>query len=210
MTEHRTMNTVAHAAFRRDLARFDTALSMFPAGSQHRADQLKKAWDHFAAELHHHHSYEEQFFWPALQQAVPDLPMMTDLDEEHQAMRAALTEADTAMSAFGVEPSAARAAIAWGAVTHLADVLLAHLEHEENDLEPLSAEYASSAPMQVARKQVMKAHRGRLGNVLAWLQDGADDNARRFLREEIPTPVVYVATKVAGRRYRREIASAWV
>jgi len=34
VTEHRTMNTIAHAAFRRDLARFDAALAVFPAGSR--------------------------------------------------------------------------------------------------------------------------------------------------------------------------------
>ena len=34
MTEHKTMNTVIHAAFRRDLARFGDALGSFPAGSR--------------------------------------------------------------------------------------------------------------------------------------------------------------------------------
>jgi hypothetical protein len=45
MTEHKTRNTVIHAAFRRDLARFDNALGGFPAGSRTRADQLDGAWD---------------------------------------------------------------------------------------------------------------------------------------------------------------------
>jgi hypothetical protein len=40
MTEHKTMNTIVHAAFRRDLARFDAGLAAFPAGSRSRADQL--------------------------------------------------------------------------------------------------------------------------------------------------------------------------
>ena len=32
MTDQRTMNSIIHAAFRRDLGRFDGALGSFPAG----------------------------------------------------------------------------------------------------------------------------------------------------------------------------------
>ena len=59
MTEHKTMNTVVHAAFRRDLNRFDRSLASFPAGSRHRADQLNRVWAFFENELHQHHHYEE-------------------------------------------------------------------------------------------------------------------------------------------------------
>ena len=45
MTEHGTLNTVIHAAVRRDLDRFEEALSGFPADSQTRADQLMGAWN---------------------------------------------------------------------------------------------------------------------------------------------------------------------
>jgi hypothetical protein len=133
--------------------------------------------------------------------------MMTDLDGEHVAMRAALTDAYVAMHDLRGGPSADRAAVARGAVARPADVPLSHLEHEKRDLEPIAAANLSSPPMKAALKQVKEAHRGRLGNVLAWLQDGADEHARRFVRHEIP--VVYVATNVAGRRYRRDIATIW-
>ena len=39
MTDHKTLNTVFHAAFRRTLERFDRALGDFPDGSKSRADQ---------------------------------------------------------------------------------------------------------------------------------------------------------------------------
>ena len=62
--EHKTMNTIVHAAVRRDLGRFDQALAVFPANSQPRANELKRAWDNFEEEIHHHHTYEETLFWP--------------------------------------------------------------------------------------------------------------------------------------------------
>lgn len=209
MTDHKTMNTVVHAAFRRDLGRFDAALAVFRDGARPRADQLKRAWDWFESELHHHHDYEETFFWPALGATDADLSAVAELDGEHDAMRAALTEASAAMGRFHAQASADEAAAARTSVAHLGEVLLGHLAHEERDLEPISALYASSAPMKAALKAVKKAHQGRLGNVLAWLQDGADVDARRGLRQQIPAPVVFIASAVGGRRYRRDIASVW-
>lgn len=209
MTDHKTMNTVVHAAFRRDLGRFDAALAAYRDGVRPRADQLKRAWDWFESELHHHHDYEEAFFWPALGETDADLSAVAELDGEHDAMRAALTEASTAMDRFHAQASAEEAAAARTSVAHLGEVLLDHLAHEERDLEPISARYASSPPMKAALKAVKKAHQGRLGNVLAWLQDGADADARRGLRRQIPAPVVFIASAVGGRRYRRDIASVW-
>ena len=65
MTENRTMNTVIHAAIRRDVERFDAALAAFPAGSQPRAEELNRAWKNLASQVHHHHEDEETIFWPA-------------------------------------------------------------------------------------------------------------------------------------------------
>jgi hypothetical protein len=208
-TKHKTMNTIVHAAFRRDLTRFDDALGAFPARSRPRADQLKTAWDWLASELHHHHDYEETYFWPALQQTEADLSVVSELDGEHHAMREALAGADTAMTGLHADPTREKAAHARAAVQHLTTVLTDHLAHEERDLEPISAAYADTPPMKAAVRTVVKAQKGRLGAVLAWLQDGADRDARRALREQIPPPVVLVATGVGGRGYRRDIASVW-
>ena len=209
MAEHLTMNTVVHAAFRRTIARFDRALGAFPDGSQERADQLKRAWDFFEEELHHHHGYEEQYFWPALQQTDADLSAVAELDSEHDAMRAALAEATQAMAALHTEPTAARAETTRISVEHLGKVLLDHLDHEERDLEPITAAYQDAPPMKAALTQVKKAHFKSMGNFVEWLQDGADASDLAGMRKHLPPPVIFVFGKIAGRRYRREIAPTW-
>lgn len=209
MTEHQTMNTVIHAAFRRDLARFDAALAAFPVGSQPRADALKSAWDNYAFQLHHHHEDEETIFWPALQQVGADLSLVEGLDGEHEAMKTALDAADVAMTRFGADPGAEQAAAAHAAVLHLSAVLLDHLAHEERDMEPISARYHQTPPLQAAQKAVRKAHQGNMGTFFSWLQDGADADAIAGLRREVPAPVVFVITWFGGRRYRREVAPVW-
>jgi hypothetical protein len=209
MTEHKTMNTIIHAAFRRDLARFEAALAAFPVEGRGRAAELKSAWDNYAFQLHHHHEDEETIFWPALQAVGADLSLVEDLDGEHEAMKAALDEADVAMTRFAEDPVPDEIEGAARAIEHLRVVLLDHLAHEERDMEPISARYHQSPPLLAAQKSVRKAHRGNMGVFFAWLQDGADADARAALRREVPAPVLLVITALAGRRYRRTIAPAW-
>lgn len=209
MTEHQTMNTVVQAAVRRDLGRFDHALGTFPAGSRPRADQLKRAWDNFEEEIHYHHTYEETLFWPALQEIGIDQSLVEELDGEHHAMGEALDQASAAMARFHQDPTADRALVARADVAHLSDVLLAHLAHEERDLEPISIAHHDSAPMKAALKKVQQAHRGRMGNFFAWLQDGANPHDKAGLRRQIPAPVLFVITAIGGRSYRRQVGSVW-
>lgn len=209
MPKHLTMNTVAHEAIRRTVTRFENALAAFEDGSQQRADQLKRAWDFFDAQLHHHHSLEEELFWPALQQTDADLSQLDALDAEHDAMRTALGEATTAMAGLHSSPTATNADAAKAALAHFSTVLLNHLDHEERDLEPISAAYKDTAPMKAAVEKAKKVDVKNLGNTLEWLQDGADPDDRAGLRAVIPPPVVFLATRLGGRRYRREIAPIW-
>ena len=209
MPEHQTLNTVVHAAFRRTVTRFDGALAAFPDGCQPRADQLKRAWDFFEAELHHHHGYEEKYFWPALEQTDADLSAVAELDQEHEAMRQALQAATKEMATLALEPSSQNAVTARAAVAGLGEVLLDHLAHEERDLEPISAAYQDSAPMEAALKQVKKAHFTSMGNFVEFLQDGASEADRAAMRKELPAPVIFLFGKLAGRRYRRTIAPVW-
>ncbi len=209
MTEHLTLNTVAHAAFRRTIARFEGALAAFPDGNQARADQLARAWDFFDQELHHHHGYEENYFWPALQQTDADLSQLAELDNEHEDMRAALERATEAMTCVKKAPTGTNAAAARAAVSNLGTVLLNHLAHEERDLEPISAAYADTPPMKKALTQVKKAHLTKMGNFIEFLQDGADADDIAGIRKELPPPVIFLFSKIGGRRYRNEIAPTW-
>jgi hypothetical protein len=207
MTEHRTMNTIIHAAFRRDLDRLVGALETFPAGSRARADQIVTTWRNFAHQLEQHHDDEETLFWPAFRELGVDESLMSELEGEHGAMIAALEGATAAMRTFDGDPSAEHAAAAHEALVRLREVLLAHLAHEERDLEPWAAEQLGTPPVQAAQKAVRKLHPP--GPFLSWLVDGADAGTRAALKHEVPPPVLFAMTKLGGRRYRKEIASVW-
>jgi hemerythrin-like domain-containing protein len=209
MAEHQTMNTIIHAAFRRDLARFDTALAQFPDGSHERAAQLVTAWDNFSHQLHHHHQDEETIFWPTFRELGADESLTSDLGGEHARMLTALDHADDVVRRLPADPSAGTAAAARAAVGELGEVLQDHLEHEERELEPWVAARKGTPEMKAAAAQVRKAHKGEAGTFVAWLLDGAAPDDAAALRREIPAPVVGVLRAVPGRRYRRTVAPVW-
>jgi hemerythrin-like domain-containing protein len=209
MTEHKSLNTVLHAAFRRDLRRFDDALASFADGSRERADAIGRAWDNYSFQLHHHHQDEETIFWPAFFELGVDTELMGALEGEHEAMTQALEGAEAAMATFHADPTAAQAATARAAVQTLHDTLDAHLTHEERDLEPWASQQHETSQVKAAAKAVRRAHKGNSGTLFTWLADGAGPDEIAFLRTEIPPPVLFMIQKIGGRKYRRDVASVW-
>lgn len=208
-TEHRTMNTVIHAALRRDLRRLEDALDRMPADALGRAGQLTTAWTNIAHQLHVHHQDEETLFWPAFQQLGVDQTLIDELEGEHDSMVAALTTAEAAMDDFGLNPTAANVAAALGAVAELSRVLEAHLAHEERDLEPFGARHKDTAEHKAAVARARKSHTEGVGTFFAWLSDTDDPDIASALRREVPAPVLFLLIKFGGRRYRRDVLCRW-
>lgn len=210
MGEQKSMNVIIHAAFRRDLGRFEAALEAFPDGSAARAEQLKVAWANYVEQLHHHHTDEETLFWPALEDLGVDTSLVEELGHEHEAMRVALDEANSSMERFFSSPTSADAAAARRAIEGLRIVLSTHLDHEERVLEPVVLTHLDSPQIKAAQKQVRAEMKGRTGTYIAWLLDGADNDARASLGKLIPGPVLWGINTFGGRDYRRDVGSAWV
>lgn len=209
MTEHKTLNTVIHAAFRRDLKRFEEALEGDSFGPPARTAQLTAAWDNLSYQLHRHHQDEEMFFWPAFLELGAATSLIDSLDQEHEAMVNALAAADSSMATFASTPTVATVDRARNAITELHRVLHEHLTHEERDLEPFGATHNSSKQHKAAKVAARKAHTEGGGTFFAWLSDGCDRDAARALRREVPAPVLFILTRFAGRRYNQRIAPAW-
>lgn len=210
MTEQKTMNMIIHAAFRRDLARFNAALCAFPAGSRQRADQIHVAWENFAYQLHHHHQEEETIFFPALRELGAGDTLFGDLENEHANMLTALKAANVAMQALRSDPSVGNAEAARRSLGELEEVMEAHLAHEERDLEPFAASRAATPQLKAAATAVRRSVGwNATGTFFAWLMDGADPGDVAALRRIIPPPALFVTSRIAGRDYNRRVAVAW-
>ncbi len=204
------MNTVIHAAVRRDLRRFTAALDSFPVGSKKRASELSRAWQHLDGQLYHHHHSEETIFWPALREVGADESLVTDLGGEHDRMAAAMKNTSAAIAKLVADPGTPQVEQARQAIVELKQAVETHFAHEEAELEAFSASVSETAPMKKAQQQVRRTQSpAQLGGYLAWLQDDADLDALAYLDTAIPRPVLRVASRLLGRRYRREIVPVW-
>lgn len=209
MKQETTLNPAIHAAFRRDLRRFDEALDAYRAGDGGRADQLCAAWNQFSYQLHRHHQDEESFFWPAFCDLGVDPTIIEGLRGEHDEMVDALDVADRAMADYSSDATAANAKDARLAIGELNRVLGEHLAHEERDLDPFSVATKKTKQHKAAERSSRKAHTEGAGTFFSWLLDGCDAGTARIIRREVPPPVLYFITRLGGRDYNRRIAPTW-
>lgn len=204
-----SMNQIIHAAVRRDVARTEQALRALPEGDVSRARQLQQAWRNLVRELTHHHEAEDELVWPFLLSRGVDAELLGAMEGEHDAMKNALADAGRAIDRVVAEPIASRAQAAADAVSRSSVVINNHLEHEEQDVEPVMARFEDDAEWKALTKKLRPAALTDAGSALAWMQDGAGERELAGLRATIPAPVLMLVSRVFGRRYAREIAPTW-
>ena len=209
MAEQLTMNHVIHNAVRRDLSRLDAALAAAPPGNTARARDLAKAYTNLRTELTHHHQQEDRLVFPALGRLGIDRTLLEEMDHEHEAMVAALTDTAAAMDAYAASATAESSATARQSVGSTTEVIERHLAHEEGELDPQVARVVDTEEWKAVEKAFRKQSPVRSGRFFAWLLDGADPDSAAYLRSSVPPPVIFVLTKVFGRGYTKDIAPVW-
>lgn len=205
-----SMNRVIHAAFRRDLDRFLAALSSYDAPDADRAAALGRAWDNLDHQLTVHHEGEHEIAWPSLQSVGVAPEVIAQMDAEHDAMATTLDTARQAMASFRSSASVEDAAAARAAIAALQKATVTHLDHEEDELEPVYLAHEDSAEMKDMGKRFGRAQSiGDAGTFFAWVSDGAGEEEKAALRSSVPAPVIAIIGGLFGRRYRREVAPVW-
>jgi Hemerythrin HHE cation binding domain len=204
-----SMNKVIHAAFRRDLDRFLSALGRFRDGDADRAAQLGRAWDNFDFQLTKHHEGEHEIAWPALARVGVTQQMIDQMDAEHDVMAERLSAARNAMTVFRSAPTADNAETARTAMDELKTVTNEHLEHEERELEPVYQDKHDDPAIVAMGKKFSKVPPKEGGVFFAWLTDGISPEATESINATIPKPVRAVISGLLGRSYKKDIAPVW-
>jgi hypothetical protein len=204
-----SMNKVIHGAFRRDLDRFEGALTAFSPGDTARAEQLGVAWDNFDQQVTDHHQGEHEIAWPALEQVGVTRETIAQMDAEHGTLAEALGRTRTAMASLRTSPGAGEAEAALSAMRRLKDVTVTHLDHEEQEIEPVYLANEDSPAMKEMGRRFARVSPAKGGQFFAWLTDGSSQQEREALAASVPTPVVKVMVALFGRGYRKGVAPAW-
>ena len=204
-----SMNKAIHAAFRRDLDRFHSALGRFADGDRSRAEQLGRAWDNFDFQLTKHHEGEHEIAWPALAKIGVTQQTIDQMDAEHEVMAERLAAARSAMTALRSDPSAANSGTARTAMDELRTVTTEHLDHEEREIEPVYLAKHDDPVVKEMGKKFAKVGPKEGGVFFAWMLDKTDPEAEATIRGQVPGPVLAILTKVFGRSYTTQVAPVW-
>jgi iron-sulfur cluster repair protein YtfE (RIC family) len=122
---------MSHHGFRRDLARFATALERIARGDRSRAAAVAGEWTQFHATLHGHHQAEDNGVFPNLSKEHAAVRATIErLDADHRRIDPLLERGDRAFADLA-DPADALAV-----VRELDTLLTAHLAAEEAELFP--------------------------------------------------------------------------
>jgi iron-sulfur cluster repair protein YtfE (RIC family) len=180
-----------HHAFRRDLARFESAVRATPLREAGTWTALARRWDRFATVLHHHHQVEDEYIWPVLERHAAEdgeasaTEMLHAMEAEHDQIDPALAAVEAAFRAMAAHPCADHRNALDVRVTAVRAALLEHLRHEETDALPYLQRVATPDEEQAMSKGAEQGYPLRITPfVVAWVaEEVPDDLIEPFLRQ---------------------------
>ncbi|MCK2220939.1 hemerythrin domain-containing protein [Actinomadura sp. ATCC 31491] len=201
---------LAHYGFRRDLGHLLTSAGRVRLDDRRRIAALREhhAWVLFV--LHHHHTAEDETVWPKLRERAPHAVGVIDaLEAEHEACDHWIGESTDAFRAFEAAPSEQGRERLMTALRTLADILGAHLAHEESDGIPLMMAHITPEEDAAMHQGILKEYGFRkLVRLVGWTTFELPADAEAHLRRSAPGPLLLVH-RLTGGRYRRRMAALW-
>ena len=86
---------------------------------------------------------------------------------------------------------------------------VAHLEHEEAELEVVYPAKRETPEIKAMGKAFGKVSPALGGRFFAWVLDGASPAEREAVTRDVPGPVLTIIGGVFGRGYRKNVAPVW-
>jgi hemerythrin-like domain-containing protein len=140
-----TMMYVMHHAFRRDLRVLARAARVTPLGDRVAWRELDRRWRLFAYVLHHHHTGEDEGYWPLLAGRVTgaERSVLADMEAEHHLIDPVLEQcaAQFLRLTFDRDQDARQSLVR--ALDRARSLLEDHLAHEEREAIPLMQRYVT-------------------------------------------------------------------
>lgn len=201
---------LAHHGFRRDLGRLITAVGRVGRTDRRRISALREHFTWVLYALHHHHTSEDELVWPLLRERAPEAIETIDaLEAEHEACDEWIRESTDAFRSFDQDPSEPGRERLTIALRSLADVLGAHLAHEEIDGIPLMMAYITPDEDARMHRAILKRYRpGEVLTLLGWITYDLPSEVEAHLRRTSPAHLRLLG-KLVRRRYGRRMAHLW-
>jgi hemerythrin-like domain-containing protein len=205
------MMGVVHDALRRDLARARRALAAEPPLGDKRRKAVAEHMRWVARFLREHHAAEDAALWPAVLARTPAAaPLMARMAAQHELILPALAALEEAAETCRSGNEADGAALLV-AVAELEEVLLPHLQREEDEAMPVVASTLTHRQWSELeqRANIKSTSVVQLADQGHFLLDGLDDDRRRLVTGLVPAIPRFVLLHGFGWRYRRRSRRRW-
>jgi hemerythrin-like domain-containing protein len=159
---------LVHRAMLIDAARFAVLLTGLARTGElieaRRAAAIRDYLVTFGAELHEHHSREDDIAWPMIAASAGAAVDLTPLTEDHAVLAPLIDTMVRIAAAFAADPAAHVQALAVS-LGELSDLLHEHIPEEERDVLPVISRYVSVPDWEAAER---KMRAGMSLRHLAW------------------------------------------
>ncbi|PQP24560.1 hemerythrin domain-containing protein [Rhodococcus opacus] len=201
---------IVHSALRRDIARASQVLRTTPPPARTQrvalADHL--VWMmHF---LHLHHSGEDRGLWPLVRELNPAAGALLDvMDADHARIGPEMERVTAAAAEYRAHP-AAREDLS-RSLAALEQVLLPHLQREEDEMMPIVARTLTRRQWEDVEQQVFIASKTKraLGIEAHWIVDGVDREDYDVTVRKVDPATRFMLIHAFKRPYRRACAARW-
>lgn len=205
---------VMHFAFRRDLAAFQGAVRNTPLGDSATWRALAARWTRFADVLHHHHTAEDDAYWPLLARAVEQRGTAADradvaaMADEHAGIDPGLEACRNGFAAVVEHPCDAHRNALDIHLTGLHELLVEHLQHEESVVLPMLQRVWNDEEFAAAEKAVQAHYPLREAPfIVAWALWRLPEEGRVRMFELAGAPYALLHRLVRRRFARQEAAT---
>jgi iron-sulfur cluster repair protein YtfE (RIC family) len=207
------MMNIVHQALRRDLQRAATALELTPPPGERQRVAIADHLGWMMEFLRGHHESEDVGLYPVVRARRPDAADLLDqMDDDHQTIARSIDAVDLAASTYGAtdEPSARTRLVA--ALGDLDEVLLPHLQREEELVLPIAAAALTDAEWQAIEHEHNVKHKtiAQLGREGHWLIDDASAADRETVLGLVPAVPRFALLHGYGPIYRRQRDACWL
>lgn len=206
------MMGIVHDALRRDLGRAIDVLSTapYPERAQRIAIGEHVGW--MMDFLHTHHHGEDAGLWQLVRERNPEArPLLDAMEADHLRVAPLVDACETTAHEYRNAASDEGRAALLAALRGLCEVLLPHLEREEDETMPLVSVSITAAEWRAVDQQYFIKPKSlpQLGFEGHWLLDGLDAERSHLVVHQVPPIPRAVLVHGFARRYRRRATACW-
>jgi len=186
-----------------------------PLGDLDTWRALTARWDRFAATLHHHHTAEDELYWPVLLAAVEargtdaERVEVRAMSEEHADIDPLVTAVGQAFAALVAHPGEEHRNALDIRLAGLREVLGEHLRHEETVVLPLVQRVMTQEEFDGVEAAIGRSYPVRdVPFIVGWVLEGLPEEGRAAMFAMAGAPYRLLHA-VVRRRFARAEARAF-